>query len=101
MSKKRYVLVRVDDTPICPRNYEDVLCHYLIYHNYDKCEKCIKQYGDTKDQLTNKMAQVLLKDYLKSFKGAKIDKASIKKFWLMQKKLAIELFDFMWKEKDK
>lgn len=95
MNKKRYVLEEV--------LYDNCRIKYIIPHKKVKCmpfqcEKC-GMFGDTKEQITNKMAQVLLKDYLKAFKGAKIDKASINKIWQMQKKLATEIFDFMWKEK--
>ena len=92
--QKRYALVRVE----CP-DKKEIDAQLVCFPKDNNCSGC--RYGDTKDQLTNKMAQVLLKDYLKSFKGVKIDKASMKKFWQMQKKLAIEIFDFMWKEENK
>lgn len=60
---KRYAIVRVDDK--CLSDYENIKCPY----DY-KCAKCkfgkLKNYnyGDTKEQLIRKVAQVLLKQDL-------------------------------------
>ena len=58
---KRYAIVRVDRE--CPEyREEDFVCPYP-----DKKEECLKcengRYGDTKEQLINKVAQVIKKKY--------------------------------------
>lgn len=58
----RYALVRVDGTTHCPSRYEKInrafVCSGLPY-----CYKC--RYGDTKEQLIRKVAQVLYRDELR------------------------------------
>lgn len=59
--EKRYAIVRVDNN--CPEYMEeDFVCPYP-----DKKEECLKckqyRYGDTKEQLIKKVAQVIKSNY--------------------------------------
>ena len=68
--KPKYAIVRVDDNMFCPAHFEkinnDFVCNYKAkcYDGYGQqlksplgCEKC--KYGDTKEQLENKIEQVI------------------------------------------
>lgn len=67
MENKRYSIVRVDG--VCPtrfecRNFEGLINYYVCDDRKDNkkqpnCNKCL--YGDTKEQLIKKVAQVLFK----------------------------------------
>ena len=59
---KRYAIVRVDNK--CPDEFEnikiDYICRNISCYQGKECSK--KFYGDTKEQLIRKVAQVLIKD---------------------------------------
>lgn len=58
MSEKRYAIVRVDNS--CPEHIEDFKCHFP--DNSVECMSCHHhRYGDTKEQLVMKVAQVIAK----------------------------------------
>lgn len=57
----RYALVRVDGTTYCPSRYEKIN-RAFVCSGLPHCYKC--KYGDTKQQLINKIAQVLFKEEL-------------------------------------
>ena len=65
--KKRYAIVRVDNT-WCPNKFENVDNRFVCDSRkknikYVHCERCL--YGDTKEQLIRKVAQVLYIDELR------------------------------------
>lgn len=75
INKARYVIVRVDDSLMCPSHYEniknDFVCNYKAkcYDGYGQqlksplgCEKC--KYGDTKTQLIDKITTVINREML-------------------------------------
>lgn len=51
----RYALVRVDGTTHCPSRYEKINRNFVC-SGLPHCYKC--RYGDTKEQLIRKIAQV-------------------------------------------
>lgn len=59
MSKKRYAIVRVDTE--CPSHYEninnDFVCADVPKHYIEHCNNC--RYGDTKEQLVNKITTAI------------------------------------------
>ena len=59
MSKTRYAIVRVNF--VCPNTYEGISYNFVCQNNGPiknfQCEKC--RYGDTKEQLEKKVAQVI------------------------------------------
>lgn len=58
MAEKRYSIIRADN--ICPEYVEDFKCHFP--DNSVECMKCNHhRYGDTKEQLVMKVAQVIAK----------------------------------------
>ena len=65
---KRYAIVRVDNN--CPFYTELVTTKCWIYKNDKSCFKCKikKNYGDTKEQMVLKVAQVLFKRKVKLYK---------------------------------
>lgn len=69
--EKRYVIVRVDNNcPFMQENLDFSSCSKMF--NCDKfirCEKCEHncRYGDTKEQLAHKIAQVMLRKFLKGY----------------------------------
>lgn len=72
---KRYALVRVDGNGSCPSGTYDgckvnlvcVLEKKRIKVTERNCQNCL--YGDTKEQLIRKVAQVLLQRWLKRYLG--------------------------------
>lgn len=66
MAEKRYVIVRVDNS--CPEMLDDFGC--IIARNilHCKCGEDTKNYGDTKEQLIRKVAQVIFKNF-KNYNG--------------------------------
>lgn len=76
MKEKRYAIVRVNKDYYlnsCPAGFEninnDFVCNYkkdnILNQYVPNCKKC--RYGDTKEQLVRKVAQVIKR---KSLKGA-------------------------------
>jgi len=75
--KPKYAIVRVDDNMFCPAHFEkinnDFVCNYKAkcYDGYGQqlknplgCEKC--KYGDTKEQLIQKIHQELTRQVYKN-----------------------------------
>lgn len=61
--EKRYALVRVD---ICPKEFEEGEKNSRFCPEDGDCEKC--RYGDTKDNLVRKVAQVIFRRKLRLYK---------------------------------
>ncbi len=96
--KPKYAIVRVDDNMFCPAHFEkinnDFVCNYKAkcYDGYGQqlksplgCDKC--KYGDTKEQLENKIEQVI-KRINKEKKDGKI-------LYMSEKGLAMEIVEFL------
>ena len=66
---KRYAIVRVDN--MCPDEFEnikiDYICRNISCYQGKECSK--KFYGDTKEQMVRKIAQVLFKEELGWYKN--------------------------------
>ena len=67
--KKRYAIVRVDNT-WCPNKFENVDNRFVCDSRkknikYVHCERCL--YGDTKEQLIRKVAQVMLRKFIANY----------------------------------
>ena len=63
MAEKRYAIVRVDNT-WCPNKFENIDNTFVCDSRkknikYVHCERCL--YGDTKEQLIRKVAQIRFK----------------------------------------
>ena len=90
MGNKRYAIVRVDN--MCPAITEEGI---NICKTDKNCKnKCPYRYGDTKEQLEKKIAQVLFKKFMKTnsrFKGLK--KIQVAK--RLAYKLAKEIVEFL------
>ena len=67
-NKPRYAIVRVDNN--CPFYTELVTTKCWIYKNDKSCFKCKikKTYGDTKEQMVLKVAQVIFKAKLERYR---------------------------------
>lgn len=93
---KRYAIVRVDETTFCPstvegKDIDDFVCS-------DKsCKNC--RYGDTKEQLERKVAQVFFRRKLKAFKkffGGEISsKKELKRIYEKCLEVAKEIVEFL------
>ena len=57
MKEKRYAIVRVDNS--CPAMLDDFGCIIARNMLHCKCGEDTKNYGDTKEQLIKKVAQVI------------------------------------------
>ena len=57
MKEKRYAIVRVDNS--CPAMLDDFGCIVARNMLHCKCGEDTKNYGDTKEQLIKKVAQVI------------------------------------------
>lgn len=76
---KRYAIVRVDMREQrdghyfdCPEHFEKINGRFVCAHHYGKayfpfetCENC--RYGDTKEQLILKIAQVMLRKFIANY----------------------------------
>lgn len=60
MIKKRYSIVRVDNS--CPAMLDDFGCIIARNMLHCKCGEDTKNYGDTKEQMIRKIAQILFKN---------------------------------------
>lgn len=96
MTEKRYAIVRVDK--FCPRDLErnyKLKCIGSLH--CDKCE-IKKIYGDTKEQLTMKVAQVLFKGKLEIYKnvyGIIPNDKFMKEIYIKQLKVAKKIVEFL------
>lgn len=89
MTEKRYAIVRVDG--FCPLKLERKLnCDNRL------CEDCklIKNYGDTKEQMILKIAQVLIREVLADIK-IKVDKRTLEELTKMQRQSAEKIIEFL------
>lgn len=59
---KRYAIVRVDN--VCPARINNLSCNETRVMLHCKCGKDIKNYGDTKEHLIKKVAQIILKAWI-------------------------------------
>lgn len=66
MLEKRYAIVRVDNS--CPEMLDDFGCSIARNILHCKCGEDTKNYGDTKEQLIRKIAQVIFKVKLARFR---------------------------------
>lgn len=84
MENKRYVIIKTSDIDVCP------ICP-VIAQSCNNC-KVKKDYGDTKEQLIKKVAQVLLKQdlSLKFFKTSKEKVNAIYEYCLARAKEIVE-----------
>lgn len=95
---KRYAIVRVDGN-FCPlSNDKNFKIHYLNFcADRFKCKDC--RYGDTKEQLIRKVAQVMLRKFLKDYLGnamkPKIAREQIKIIYENYLALAKEIVEFL------
>ena len=92
MSEERYSIVITGYK--CPVMLEEKLKVCLSGHSCYHTEKCPYQWGDTKEQLIRKVAQVLFKKFMKTnsrFKGLK--KIQVAK--RLAYKLAKEIVEFL------
>ena len=93
---KRYAIVRVDNKCIFElENKIKMNCNAECFINEQKCSYD-KIYGDTKEQLTLKIAQVLARKYLRDLKCATYTNSDViandvKNFY----KLAKEIVEFL------
>lgn len=106
MTNKRYAIVRVDmierkdgNTFVCPEHFEGINGRWLC-SNYHKgkfvtsgqCKNC--RYGDTKEQLIKKVAQVLIKEALKIIE-IELGERGLKRVYEMQLKVAKKIVEFL------
>ena len=87
MAEKKYSLLRVDG--ICPL-YLEKRTYKCEMGNFT-CEKCYT-YGDTKEQLIKKVAQVMLRRFKKIYKGKFITVEMAEKQYL---EVAKEIVEFL------
>ena len=66
MTKKRYAIIRLDN--FCPAMLDDFGCIVARNMLHCKCGEDTKNYGDIKEQLIKKIAQVLFKRKLKLYR---------------------------------
>ncbi|MBR2505397.1 MAG: hypothetical protein IKB70_00445 [Bacilli bacterium] len=93
--QKKYAIVRVDNT-WCPNKFENIDNRFVCDSRRKNikrvhCERC--NYGDTKEQLIKKVAQVLIKDEMKYCKWeTKVHKEVC---WQNNMELAKEIVEFL------
>lgn len=94
---KRYAIVRVDYDS-CPIKYQVPQKHRKIKCFPFKCDKC-GLYGDTKEQFEKKIAQVMLRKWLKGYLGTamkpKIAQEQIEIVYKVYLGLAKEIVEFL------
>lgn len=102
MEEKRYVIVRVDGR--CPVEEEEnisLVDRIQMFPCFNdkrlSCKKC--RYGDTKEQLIKKVAQVFFKRKLKAYKkllgGMPNDKKGLKEVYKRCLDCAKEIVEFL------
>ncbi len=102
----RYAIVRVDKDYYlnsCPAGFEEInndfVCSYKESKTYSisiNCKKC--RYGDTKEQLIRKVAQVLFKERLEIYKkvyGIIPNDKFMKETYIKQLKVAKKIVEFL------
>lgn len=93
MTEKRYAIVRVDGEFSCPSQYESIKDEYVCKGGcYPKrsCNNGKVLYGDTKEQLIRKVAQIRFKQEIKY--GSK---DMLKTFYNMCYRQAKEIVEFL------
>lgn len=105
MAQKRYAIVRVDNR--CPVEEEeniyltDRIKMFPCFNDKRlSCKKC--NYGDTKEQLVMKVAQVLFKEQLEIYKkvyGIIPNDKFMKEIYIKQLKVAKKIVEFLGVEK--
>lgn len=93
---KRYAIVRVDNS--CPAMLDDFGCIVARNMLYCKCGEDTKNYGDTKEQLIRKVAQVFFKRKLKAYKnmlGGVPDEKFAKDIYSQCLKASREIVEFL------
>lgn len=71
MAQKRYAIVRVDNT-WCPNKFENINNDFVCTNDYNSpfqkwhCKDC--RYGDTKEQLIKKVAQIIFKTKVERYR---------------------------------
>lgn len=78
MSKPRYLIVAIYDCPIADFNNSEVYNVKNACKASKSCKDCL--YGDTKEQLIKKVAQILFKEKIKHFIEL-FGKSSLNKKW--------------------
>lgn len=86
--QKRYAIVRVDNS--CPAMLDDFGCIVARNMLHCKCGEDTKNYGDTKEQLIRKVAQIRFKQEIKY--GSK---DMLKAFYNMCYRQAKEIVEFL------
>lgn len=90
---KRYAIVRVDNT-WCPNKFENINNDFVCTNDYSSpfqkwhCKDC--RYGDTKEQLIKKVAQVMLRRFKRIYKGKFITVEMAEKQYLETAKEIVE-----------
>lgn len=87
MTEKRYAIVRVE----CPPKNE-IDAQFVCFPNDNNCSGC--RYGDTKEQMVLKIAQVLIREVLADIK-IKVDKRTLEELTKMQRQSAEKIIDFL------
>ena len=97
---KRYAIVRVDDN--CPSGHDGCKVNLVCVQDRKNikektCKNCL--YGDTKEQLEKKIAQVMLRKWLKGYLGTamkpKIAQEQIEIVYKVYLGLAKEIVEFL------
>lgn len=99
---KRYAIVRVDR--FCPSKFEEIenlnVCAEPIRYYMNRlvnCKNC--RYGDTKEQLIKKVAQVMLRKFVKGYLGnaikPKLAKEQIEIMYKNYLAIAKEIVEFL------
>ena len=106
---KRYAIVRVDGH--CPNRFENIQNDWVckVDKNMNCKHRCSKnRYGDTKEQLMKKVAQVLFRKEMKWWKehltltpNRKIDEPFIRSIYEQCLEKAKEIISFLGVEDDK
>ena len=104
---KKYAIVRVDKDYYlnsCPAGFEEINNDFVCAYRKDKvlnqyvhnCKNC--RYGDTKEQMTKKVAQVLFKEKLEIYKkvyGIIPNDKFMKEIYIEQLKVAKKIVEFL------
>ena len=97
---KRYAIVRVDNS--CPAMLDDFGCIVARNMLYCKCGEDTKNYGDTKEQLIRKVAQIIFRKEMKWWKlhltltpNRKIDEPFIRCIYGQCLEQAKEIIEFL------
>lgn len=94
MEEKRYAIVRVDDC--CPSGHDGCKVNLVCVQNRKNikekwCRNCL--YGDTKEQLIQKILQAIIIDIIKTAKVT--DKKTIQILYKANYKLAKFIVEFL------